>query len=51
MFNYKKLEECQTTIKKNKKSDILDRYQFSKAMKIMFYFKILSIKKCGLKSI
>ena len=62
MFNYKKLKDNNKTVKDNdrnityiinriRKSDILTRYRFSKSMKLMFYLNILSIKKCGLKSI
>ena len=55
MFNYNKLEDYDKEKKNNKikntKSDILTRYRFSKSMKLMFYLNILSIKKCGLKSI
>lgn len=58
MFNYTKLEDNKNNNKnikynnrRNTKSDILNRYRFSKSMKLMFYLNILSIKKCGLKSI
>lgn len=55
MFNYKKLQDNNKNINYNnnriRKSDILTRYRFSKSMKLMFYLNILSIKKCGLKSI
>mgnify|MGYP005627247633 CR=1 FL=1 len=49
MFNYTKLEDNNKKTK-IRKSDILNRYHFSKPMKLLFYLNILSIKKCGLQN-